>query len=47
MHHFFQDLDIYVVGLGEAAVEERCILLSLSRSVTLLVEKINYQWLNQ
>ena len=37
--HFFQDLDIYVVGSGEAAVEEAMYLTKFGRSVTLLVRK--------
>lgn len=36
---FFQDLDIYVVGSGEAAVEEAMYLTKFGRSVTLLVRK--------
>lgn len=36
---FFQDLDIYVVGSGEAAVEEAIYLTKFGRSVTLLVRK--------
>ena len=36
---FFQDLDIYVVGSGEAAVEEAMYLTKFGRTVTLLVRK--------
>ncbi|KXB67622.1 putative thioredoxin-disulfide reductase [Parvimonas sp. KA00067] len=36
---FFQGLDIYVVGSGEAAVEEAMYLTKFGRSVTLLVRK--------
>ena len=36
---FFQDLDIYVVGSGEAAVEEVMYLTKFGRTVTLLVRK--------
>lgn len=36
---FFQDLDIYVVGFGEAAVEEAMYLTKFGRTVTLLVRK--------
>ena len=36
---FFQDLDIYVVGSGEAAVEEAMYLTKFGRNVTLLVRK--------
>ena len=36
---FFQDLDVYVVGSGEAAVEEAMYLTKFGRSVTLLVRK--------
>ncbi|MFT4444708.1 NAD(P)/FAD-dependent oxidoreductase [Parvimonas sp. G1967] len=36
---FFQDLDIYVVGAGEAAVEEAMYLTKFGRTVTLLVRK--------
>lgn len=36
---FFQDLDIYVVGSGEAAVEEAIYLTKFGRTVTLLVRK--------
>lgn len=36
---FFQDLDIYVVGSGEAAVEEAMYLTKFGRSVTLLARK--------
>ncbi|EGV10213.1 putative thioredoxin-disulfide reductase [Parvimonas sp. oral taxon 393 str. F0440] len=36
---FFQDLDIYVVGAGEAAVEEAMYLTKFGRTVTLLARK--------
>ena len=36
---FFQDLDVYVVGSGEAAVEEAMYLTKFGRNVTLLVRK--------
>ena len=36
---FFQDLDIYVVGSGEAAVEEAMYLTKFGRTVTILVRK--------
>lgn len=36
---FFQDLDVYVVGSGEAAVEEAMYLTKFGRTVTLLVRK--------
>lgn len=36
---FFQGLDIYVVGAGEAAVEEAMYLAKFGKSVTLLVRK--------
>ena len=36
---FFQDLDIYVAGSGEAAVEEAMYLTKFGRTVTLLVRK--------
>ena len=36
---FFQDLDIYVVGSGEAAVEEAMYLTKFGKTVTLLVRK--------
>ena len=36
---FFQDLDVYVVGSGEAAVEEAMYLTKFARNVTLLARK--------